>query len=253
MRKEHVAFIEKEFRECVLKTIRRLEAEDTHRPFHATLLPRKVLLWSRFERSFSTSLGQRVIERVSKVAAESYGATHAELQKETVFELSHARKVAIDRHIDDLRHNRGSSIQDLESVIKDLRSIPSTHTKMGEVRVISDLWWRDKSGRNHYMSIKTVTPNLDQTAEAKRDLLRLKLAKSRACVHFGLYYNPFGKNRADYAWNPPKRIFNIATDNCVLIGKDYWDTLGGNGFYEELLKIVKRVGVSTRKRINASL
>ena len=101
------------------------------------------------------------------------------------------------------------------------------------------------------MSIKTVKPNIDQTAEAKRDLLKLKLADPTAKVYFGLYYNPYGHCRADYNWGPPMRIFNMATDVCVLIGKDYWDTLGGDGFYEELLDIAERVGADTRQRIDA--
>ena len=41
------------------------------------------------------------------------------------------------------------------------------------------------------------------------------------------------------------RIFNFNTDPCVLIGKDYWDTLGGVGFYEEVLAIADQVGERT--------
>jgi len=44
------------------------------------------------------------------------------------------------------------------------------HTAIVEHRIISDLWWF-KDGINHYMSIKTVKPNIDQTAVAKQDLL----------------------------------------------------------------------------------
>ena len=116
------------------------------------------------------------------------------------------------------------------------------------MRVISDLWW-EKDGINNYMSIKTVKPNIDQTAEAKRDLLKLKLADPKANVYYGLYYNPYGEHKKDYAWTPPMKIFNFNTDTCILIGKEYWDTLGGNGFYEEVLAIASKVGIETRKKI----
>lgn len=99
------------------------------------------------------------------------------------------------------------------------------------------------------MSIKTVKPNIDQTAEVKRDLLKLKLADPTANVYYGLYYNPYGENKSDYAWSPPKNIFNFNTNPCILIGKEYWDTLGGIGFYEELLAIAQRVGIATIQRI----
>ena len=249
MRKEHVAFIEKEFRECVLNTIRRLEAEDTHRPFHAALLSGQALFWSRFERSFSTSFGQRVIEQVSRIAAEAGGAHAAQTQKETALSLSSAQLTAIEAHIAGLRSGRASTTPSWEETLTALAPLrPAKDAQT--VRVISDLWW-EQGGINHYMSIKTVKPNIDQTAEAKRDLLKLKLADPTAKVYFGLYYNPYGESRADYGWSPPKRIFNMATDNCVLIGKDYWDTLGGRGFYEELLAIAARVGAETRPQIDA--
>lgn len=106
-------------------------------------------------------------------------------------------------------------------------------------------------GINHYLSIKTVKPNIDQTAEAKRDLLKLKLHDPSAKVYFGLYYNPYGKHRADYAWTPPKGIFDFSHDDVVLIGQDYWDTLGGVGTYDEVLEIARQVGRETRPLIEA--
>ena len=249
MRNEHVAFIEEEFRECVLNTIGRLEAEDTHRPFHAALLSEQALFWSRFERSFSTSFGQRVIEQVSRTAAIAGGARVAQTQKETTLALSSTQLAAIEEHIAGLRDGKGSTTPIWDVSLAMLGKIrPSGDTQT--VRVISDLWW-ERDGISHYMSIKTVKPNIDQTAEAKRDLLKLKLADPKAKVYFGLYYNPYGENRTDYGWGPPKRIFDMVADECVLIGKDYWDTLGGHGFYEELLAIAARVGAETRKKIDA--
>lgn len=249
MRKEYVAFIEKEFRECVLNTIARLEDEDTYRPFHAALLSKQALFWSRFERSFSTSFGQRVIEQVSRVAAEAGGAQAAQTQRVTTFTLSSTQLAAVDEHVAGLRNGGNLAAPNWDATLAALARAPSSG-KAQEVRVISDLWWR-RGGVNHYMSIKTVKPNIDQTAEAKRDMLKLKLNDPAAKVYFGLYYNPYGESRADYRWSPPQRIFNMTTDGCVLIGKDYWDTLGGAGFYEELLAIAERIGTATRTQIDA--
>jgi len=69
MEARYRAIIADEFRNCVLNTIRRLDNAETNRPFHAALLSDEALFWSRFERSFSTSFGQRVIEEISKVVA----------------------------------------------------------------------------------------------------------------------------------------------------------------------------------------
>lgn len=249
MREGHERFIENEFRQCVERTIGRLVTQDTHRPFHAALLSEQALFWSRFERSFSTSFGQRVIEQVSREAALSGGAQDVQTQRETVVRLSGARLAAIEDHIAKLRGGGTAATPDWQDVIAELTRV-TARDQSQEVRVISDLWWQ-RDGIDHYMSIKTVKPNIDQTAEAKRDLLKLTLADPKAKVYFGLYYNPYGENRADYAWSPPQRIFNTVTDSAVLIGKDYWDTLGGAGFYEELLAVAERVGKQTRKQIDA--
>lgn len=60
-------------------------------------------------------------------------------------------------------------------------------------------------------------------------------------MYFGLYYNLFGEEQELYSWGPPQRIFGFQHDPCVLIGRNYWDTLGGAGFYDELLTIVGAV------------
>lgn len=112
-------------------------------------------------------------------------------------------------------------------------------------RVISDLWWK-RSGIEHFASIKTVKPNIDQTAQAKLDLLHLAAEDEDRAVHFGLYYNPFGDTREDYSWSPPSRLFDLANDQPILIGADYWDALGGDGTYEEILQLAAEAGIEAR-------
>lgn len=236
-----------EFEACVAGTIARLDNEETYRPFHAALLSSEALFWSRFERSFSTSFGQRVIEKISKLAALAGGASAAKNQKETQVSLSEGQFSAVDNHIAAIR---GRSLGRSPDWTRDLASVMAAGTSGAtkSLRVISDLWWK-KDGIDHYMSIKTVKPNIDQTAEAKRDLLKLKLNDPTCRVYFGLYYNPYGELRQDYAWSPPKGVFDFHQDAVVLIGKDYWDTLGGAGFYEEVLAIANECGTRTRKLV----
>jgi len=233
--------IAEEFRNCVLGTIRRIEEVDTYRPFHAALLSDEALFWSRFERSFSTSFGQRVVEEISKIVVLSGGATDASRQKETEIAIDVAVDNAISDHISTLRSgNRMNWIETLQSIDSIEKQGINAHQ-----RVISDLWWK-KNGIDHFMSIKTVKPNIDQTAVAKTDLLRLKLNDPACKVYFGLYYNPCGEDKASYAFNPPKGIFDFANDSVVLIGRDYWDVLGGEGTYDTVLGIAREVGMETQ-------
>ncbi len=232
-----------EFRNCVLNTIQRLERAETNRPFHVALLSEEALFWSRFERSFSTSFGLRVIEEVSKIVALAGGATKAVRQSRKDLQIDSAIDAAITNHLNAIRS--GNSTNSWEKTVEEISSTPRTGDLVHH-QVISDLWWL-KDDHDHYMSIKTVKPNIDQTVAAKQDLLRLFLADQTCKVYFGLYYNPFGEDRTTYAHNPPMKIFNFHTDPVVLIGRDYWDTLGGAGTYDVVLEIAREVGTETRK------
>jgi hypothetical protein len=242
---EHKIIIAAEFESCITRTIGRLESQETYRPFHTALLSSDALFWSRFERSFSTSFGQSVIEKISKVVVLANGATSATNQKATLFTLSSAQLMAINNHINGLREGRIGRGVDFESDLAVVVAEAGQSGDQEDVRVISDLWWL-KDGINHYMSIKTVKPNIDQTAEAKRDLLKLRLYDPNCRVYFGLYYNPYGELRENYGWTPPQGVFNFRADPVVLIGRDYWNELGGLDCYDEVIAIAEECGKKTR-------
>lgn len=239
--------IENEFKNCVTNTMERLSSNGmTYRPFHSALLSNDVIFWSAFERSFSTSFGQRVIEEIARLVVLSNGAEDASRQKETIISIDVAYDNAIHNHLDALRQNMLYDIS-WNTAYSQVKNIPPTGTKK-DVRIISDLWWK-KDGVNNYVSLKTVKPNIDQTVVAKEDCLRLKIADPNCNVYFGLPYNPYGENRANYAHNPPMGIFDFHNDPIVLIGRDLWDTLGGHNCYNELLNIATKVGAETRDMI----
>ncbi|EPY6976134.1 TdeIII family type II restriction endonuclease [Klebsiella variicola] len=234
-----IQLVSGEFRDCVQRTLVRLQSEPTSMPFHEALLSREAVFWSRFERSFSTSFGQRVIERISAYIAQYSGAQNVTTQKQTNVALDVSRFSAIENNIHAARSNAIGYSPDWNAEVNYINNLQLTGTQQIH-RVISDLYF-ERDGRANYISIKTVKPNIDQTAEAKRDLLKIKLADSSANVYFGLYYNPYGDRRDLYRWTPPMKIFNFHTDPCVLIGRDYWDTLGGVGTYNTVLQIARSV------------
>ena len=198
----------------------------------------EAIFWSRFERSFSTSFGQSVIERISELIAIGAGAT-ASRQRETLVTLTTTQWDEVESIVRRARSG-GSTPPSWDAEVAAVVAAGAygvTDTR----RVISDLWWT-KEGVEHFMSIKTVKPNLDQTAEAKRDLLRLTASHPEARVYFGLYYNPYGEAASDYGFSPPQRLFDFSAVSPVLIGAAYWDKLGGPGTYEEVLDIAAEVG-----------
>jgi len=116
------------------------------------------------------------------------------------------------------------------------------------VRVISDLYLKKKV-QEIFISIKTVKPNLDQTEIVKKDMLLLKAHNPNYQTYFGLFYNPGGEERQDYNWMIPFKLFDLHHDECVLIGKDFWNTIGGQNTYADLIEIFAEVGAYTKQRI----
>jgi hypothetical protein len=228
---------------CVERAIKRVKTDATFRPFHEALISPELVRASAFERSFSTSFGQGPMETIAELVAKSTGATTKRGNVVTVT-IPNSVDVAINDIIAELRSNARKPAWDDE--IKQLGGFAGRATITKNVR--SDLWFA-REGKEHFFSIKTVKPNMDQTEIAKRDLLTLKASDPNREVFFALYYNPGGPLRADYDWSFPFQFFDMVSDPCVLIGEDYWDFLGGTGTYHELLNIFGEVGDKTKKSL----
>lgn len=238
-----------EFLACITKTIGRIQArtdkkEANNNPFQEILLPEEAVFWARFERSFSTSFGQRLVETISKYVALANGAESAETQKVINFFLAEKELTNIRNHIQKLREKTLGRKPDW---LEDLRLIQEDSLERNiSIKANFDLWYK-KNGKDTYISIKTVKPNIDQTAVAKEDMMKAKCGNSECEVYFGLYYNPYGDRRELYAHNPPSSIFNMHRDPVVLIGKDYWDTIGQAGTYEEVLEVAESIREDAKK------
>ena len=256
MKEETSDKVREEFERCVINTIkRRTKARKKSRPFHDRLLFNSIgasgVKTSAFERSFSTSFGQRAIEKISQLVASDFdGTEEVYRQKETIISLGNKTVSSIREHLRMLRENKLGRYPCWEDDIKDI-DISGRKEGQGH-RVISDLWFK-RDGREYFFSIKTVEPNIDQTESAKKDMLKLKSSNPCFNVYFALPYNPFGDEQNDYSHNPPSKIFDMKRDEVVLIGREYWDLLGGYGTYKKILDIADDVGLSMRNIIREHL
>ena len=238
-REEIIAILEK----CINGTIKRVSKAITYRPFHEALLTKELVAASAFERSFSTSFGQGPIEEISRILANATGA-ECTRQKETRVNVNKGAVDEIGRILSALRD--GVSSPNWE---KELARIWAF--KKGDfvqARILSDIWIR-RNNTESFISIKTVKPNIDQTEIAKKDMLMLKAHDPEYETYFGLYYNPGGPKRENYNWFVPFKIFDMLHDECVLIGQEYWDFVGGKEAYTDLLEIFGEVGEKTRKEL----
>lgn len=229
--------------ECVDNAISRISKNLVNRPFHEALLSSDAILYSSLERSFSTSFGQGPIERTSDLIVGETTEDHVK-QKALYVNIYKGAQDQINRWLQGYRDHTIQPNWTREKKV--LESFNKGDTI--SVRVISDLWFK-RDGQEYFLSLKTVKPNLDQTEKAKSDMLHLLAENPKYKPFFCLYYNPYGEDRSSYKWTIPNGIFNMQSDTCVLIGKEYWDFLGGVGTYEQLLDICLEVGTVTRATV----
>ena len=225
---------------AISRATNKISGQTSPKPFHEALLTKQIVKISSFERSFSTSFGQGPVEEISELVAQSNGF-ETQRQKESMLNIYKGAIDEIERISAALRGGRQKPNWSSETKIISAYNKGDTEIR----RVISDLWVK-KDNVESFLSIKTVQPNLDQTEVAKKDMLLVKANNPDHQVYLGLYYNPGGFRRTDYNHSLPQKIFDMHHDECVLIGKDYWDFLGGAGAYAALLSVFGSVGVETK-------
>lgn len=244
--------IKDEFSRCIFNALDSVQNSPiSNRPFHDALLPKEIVFYSAFERSFSTSFGIRTLEAIAEILLKGNPlVTDFMRQKQTIISIDSAQEEAIHSHVKHLRETPGRA-ELMQETLSKIRQTPLSNT-MNKTRIISDLWWVNNN-TNYYVSLKTVKPNIDQTAVARTDCLYLSLADPNCHAFFALPYNPYGETQAQYAFNPPMKVMNLKQDPWVLIGCDFWDLLGGEGSYHAILEIARKVGKENKQTLKKML
>ncbi|MBP6785949.1 MAG: TdeIII family type II restriction endonuclease [Candidatus Promineofilum sp.] len=206
-------------------------------PFHRLFFDDAGLVAFKRERSIVTKMGMRLYPEIARlIALENY----SDVAREKVIqgELDEAAVNAIDRIVRDLRAAKRQPDHELEWL--EIRGTATTSVNV-PVRVIADLYIGDFQGGPFFAEIKTPVPNLDICAESKSKILTFEslLHEQHARGFLAFAYNPY-VTRADYAHGFTKRVMDLEAE--VLMGEEFWDVIGGNGTFSQLLTIIDSVG-----------
>jgi len=227
--------------------LRRYARETSSMPFLTRLIQdsEKVAAYS-FIHSIATTLGMSIYEDVSKIIAE-------ETSKEcfTKYDvggvLSREQKFAIDDIVRKLRNGERKVNHDQE--VKQVLSASMKDGKAQKEGKIADFYML-RGGVEHYFEIKTVKPNIDVFTKSKAKLLKwVARRRNPVKVFLAFPYNP-------YHPQPYERFTEqgvLEKGKEFLIGKEYWDFLGGEDTFEQLLGLFDLVGKKFRERIRQKI
>ncbi len=129
----------------------------------------------------------------------------------------------------------------------EIRSIYNASSKnLKKTRITIDLYLKDKGGKEYYVEMKGPDPNKKEVRAAKEDLLNIVAIKKRTvkfkefqkkvAILFGVYYSSMEGRYNNWKVSP---IFEVG--NGILIQEKFWDFLGGENTYSELLGIIEEV------------
>jgi len=227
--------------------LKRYTRETSSMPFLTRLIQdsEKVAAYS-FIHSIATTLGMSIYEDVSKIiAGESSKECFTKYDIGGV--LSREQKSVIDDIVRKLRN--GDKKVNHGQEVKQVLSASAKNGKAQKEGKIADFYML-RNGVEHYFEIKTVKPNIDVFTKSKTKLLEL-VARRRNLVKVFLAfpYNP-------YHPQPYERFTEqgvLEKGKEFLIGKEYWDFLGGENTFEQLLELFDFVGKRFKERIQQKI
>ena len=226
------------------------EKHHASKPLYAALIPDEIFKGSHFERRFVTPFGSVWEKLAVQVALAYHGSClqGASVQG-TIGEESLRR---IQEVLNRLEHGVNGKKKEKPNWEKELSYILAGGGNPIPVNVTCDILIESKlTGKTYAFELKAPLPNSDQTKVSKEKMFKLLAMNEHKVNHayYALVYNPYGKNKEDYAWSFPQRWFDMIHDQSVLIGEEFWDLIGGKGTYQSFISEINKLGVAYKERI----
>ena len=224
--------------------------EPTVMPFHTRLLGKDRLALYSFIHSLNTNFDTTIFEPVAALLATNRFKV-VKSQAKSGTQISIDAQAEIQKIMDDL--TTATKTPNKTAEIESIRQVCQT----GEIRTVKptrvDVYLESNSGEIYLIDIKTAKPNKGGFKEYKRTLLEwvaaALLQNPAAKIHtlIAIPYNP-------YAPKPYSRwtmAGMLDLDNELKVAEEFWDFLGGDGAYNDLLDCFEYAGIELRAEIDA--
>ncbi len=224
--------------------------EPASMPFHTRLLGKDRMALFSFIHSLNTNFGTSIFEPVAKaIAAVNFQSALSQQVAGT--QISSEAHNIIQNIMDGLTTantspNKPDEIRAIRRVCQngEMRTVKLTKV---DVKVVGH------DGEIFLFDIKTAKPNAGGFKEFKRTLLEWVAATlaSNPIVNvqslIAIPYNPYEPQ----PYNRWTMRGMLDLQNELKVASEFWDFLGGEGTYQQLLDIFERVGIELRTEIDA--
>ena len=245
---DQIKRIENTVKESLRKKFQTYNPETSNMPFHYRLLGRDRMALFSFIHSLNTTFGTSIFEPVAENLA-SLNFQFARKQYVVGDSISEQAQSEIQSIINDLTVGKNpNKIDEIERIRRVCNK--GTMNKLKTVKV--DLFVQSPDGTAHLFDLKTAKPNISNFKDFKRTLLEwiaIFLAQkpnAKVNSYIAIPYNPYEPKPYE-RWTL-KGMLDL--DNELKVGEEFWDFLGNNGAYSELLNCFERAGIEIGPEID---
>lgn len=240
--------IESVIKDSLRKKFQSYQPETNNMPFHYRLLGRDRMALFSFIHSLNTTFGTSIFEPVAEALA-SLNFIVAQKQYVVGDTISEEAQTEIQRIMNDLTIGKTPrKEEEIERIRKVCRK--GGMNKLKTVKV--DLFVKSKDEVIYLFDLKTAKPNISNFKDFKRTLLEwiaiFLFHQPNANVHsyIAIPYNPYEPKPYE-RWTL-KGMLDL--DHELKVAEEFWDFLGGEGAYSELLNCFERVGIALRPEVD---
>lgn len=219
-------------------------------PFHYRLLGKDRMALFSFIQSINTMFGTSIFEQTAVRLAQKrfkVAKNHVKAFNKISFEAQSTIQFIIDQLSSSIA--TPDKPKETELIIKASNKASLHDISTPQV----DVWLETFDEELYLIDIKTVKPNIGSFISFKRTLLEwvaVELAKDEnRKIHslIAMPYNPF-EPEPYKSWQL-RGMLDL--DHELLVGKAFWDFVGGEGAYEDLLDCFETAGIILRPEIDA--
>jgi len=241
--------IEDTIKECIRKKLRTYNPESNQMPFHYRLLGKDRMALFSFIHSLNTTIGTSIFEPVAVIVAQTNFPV-VKRQYTIGNQISEGSQIEIQHLMNEL------SLQgnpDKESELSRIRRVCQLGV-MNKIKTVkADLLLENQEGVVFLVDIKTTKPNISDFKGYKRILLEWAAiylasfpdAVIQTCL--AIPYNPYEPEPYE-RWTL-RGMLDL--DKELMIGEEFWDFLGGQGAYFEVLDCFEQAGIELRPELDA--
>lgn len=246
--KEYKNHIVETIKICLKDKFQNYKPETDNMPFHYRLLGKDRMALFSFLQSLNTTFGTSIYEPVAKELAKTiFKEVH------TQYKLGNIITQDAQNEIQKIMNNLSvggevNKVKETEKIRKVAKS--GKEDKLKSVKV--DLFLISKKDEVFMFDLKTVKPNKGDFISYKRNMLEwlavyfYQNPKAKANTLISIPYNPYEPK--PYTRWTMKGMLDLKEE--VKVAEEFWDFIGGQGVYIDLLDCFKQAGIELRPEID---